>query len=139
MKHGAKVFVLVMCICFFAPRSAVSSEAEPEVPRIFGIATLIEGTNSVQVTNDFQLSGLDLIPGAEPLGTGVTALSVDLGSSFYVSDHHHVVIQYKLLAVANGSALLEESDSTHFPGNKETRPSSRRIHVRSYEVGSFTK
>ncbi len=138
MKRIASI-LLVLCACVSTIGDVASFAAEPAVAVIFGVAKFVVGTDSIEVSRVESLpSGLDLIPGDAGSAVGVTRLEVKVGDSFAISDRAHVGSVYKVLRIAGGSASIEETHWTAFPGTKETR-SVRTMLVRTFDIAATDK
>jgi hypothetical protein len=99
-----------------------------DVPRLFGIASLIVAGNSIEVTQDETLpTGLEL---RTTTARGSRA-TVNVGESFDITDGHHYGYSYKLLAIEKGTAKIDTTPWTAFLGEKPTQSTST-TYVRSY-------
>jgi len=129
------LLLLLLCAFILTLRGAASFATEPEAPTLFGIAKLVVGTDSIEVTKNDSLEGLDLIPGDSWQTDGVKSLTAKLGETFTVFDRHHVTVVYKLLRITDGSATIEETQFFSFPGTPEHRNDHTR-HIRTYGVAA---
>jgi hypothetical protein len=115
-----------LSILFFCAWSLTVIAGEPDQSRIPGVKTIVVTPDSILITHDdespFQLSNGN---------ADVKSLAVAVGTSFYLSDGHHVGFGYRLLDINDDSARLEAMAWTNFPGRDETR-SSHTILVRPY-------
>lgn len=134
MKRPTLV-LLLLCTSLFTLRGAASFATEPEAPTLFGIAKLVVGTDSIEVTKNESLEGLDLISGASGSTEGVKSLTAKLGDTFTVFDRHHVSVVYKLLRITDGSATLEETQFANLSGLPEHRNNHMR-HIRTYDIAA---
>ncbi len=125
--------LLLLLLCAFIPtlRGSASFAAEPEAPTLFGIVKLVVGTDSIEVTRNDSLEGLELIPGTSWSTDGVKSLTAKLGDTFTVLDRQHVSVVYKLLRITDGSATIEETQFASLPGTPEHRNDHTR-HIRTY-------
>jgi len=100
------LLLLLLCAFILTLRGAASFATEPEAPTLFGIAKLVVGTDSIEVTKNDSLERLELIPGESWSTDGVKSLTAKLGDTFTVFDRHHVFVVYKLLRITDGSATI---------------------------------
>ena len=99
-----------------------------DVPRLFGIASLVVVGNSIEVTQEETLpTGLEL---RTRTATGSKG-TVKVGESFDITDGHHYGYAYRLLAIEKGIAKVEMTMWTAFLGEKPTRSTST-MDVRPY-------
>lgn len=99
-----------------------------DVPRLFGIASLVVVGNSIEVTQDETLPiGLEL----RTRTVRGSKATVKIGESFDITDGHHYGYSYKLLAIEKGTARIEMTPWTAFLGEKPTQSTST-TYVRSY-------
>src|SRR4051812_38415112 len=132
MKRPA-LLLLLLCAFLLLPRGAASFAADSKAPTLLGIAKLVVGTASVEVTLDDSLQGLGLYPAlGEDSTANVKSLTAKLGESFTVSDRQHLTFVYKLLRINAGSATLHETQFALLPGYPEHRNDHTR-HVRAYD------
>lgn len=129
------LILLLLCTSLFTLRGAASLAAEPEATTLFGIAKLVVGTDSVEVTKNESLERLDLIPGAHWSTDGVKSLTAKLGETFTVFDRHHLSINYKLVRITDGSATIEETQFASLPGGPQHRSDHTR-HIRTYDIAA---
>lgn len=127
------LLLLLLCAFILTLRGAASFATEPEAPTLFGIAKLVVGTDSIEVTKNDSLERLELIPGASWSTDGVKSLTAKLGDTFTVFDRHHVSVVYKLLRITDGSATIEETQFASLPGTPEHRNDHTR-HIRTYDI-----
>jgi hypothetical protein len=133
MKRTTSLFLL-LCGLLLTLRADASFAAEPEGPTLFGIVKLVVGTDSIAVTLNDSLQGLELFPGSGETSTpAVKSLTAKLGDVFTVSDRHHVSVVYKLLRIAGGSATIEETQFASLNGMPEHRNDFTR-HIRTYDI-----
>src|SRR5882724_9952390 len=94
------LLLLLLCAFILMLRGAASFATEPEAPTLFGIAKLVVGTDSVEVTLNDSLQGLNLYPArGEDSTANVKSLTAKLGDTFTVTDRQHVSVVYKLLRI----------------------------------------
>ena len=99
-----------------------------DVPRLFGIGSLVVVGNFIEVTQDQTLPvGLELRTSTTARGNA----TVNVGESFDITDGHHYGYTYKLLAIEKGIAKIEMTNWTAFLGEKPTESKST-TYVRSY-------
>jgi hypothetical protein len=132
MNRTTSMFLL-LCGLLLALRANPSFATKPEASKLFGIAKLVVGTDSIEVTLDDSLQNLELIPGDSWSTDGVKSLTAKLGDTFTVLDRHHVSVVYKLLRITDGSATIEETEFFGFSGIPEHRNDHTR-HIRTYSV-----
>jgi hypothetical protein len=132
MNRTTSMFLL-LCGLLLTLRADASFATEPEAATLFGIAKLVVGTDSIEVTLDDSLQGLELIPGSSWSTDGVKSLTAKLGDTFTALDRHHVSVVYKLLRITDGSATIEETEFFGFSGIPEHRNDHTR-HIRTYDV-----
>jgi len=133
MKRPA-LLLLLLCAFLLGLPGAASFAAEPEDPTLFGIVKLVVGTDSIEVTLNGSLQGLELYPGrGGDSAAAVTRLTAKLGDVFRVSDLYHVSVVYKLLRITDGSATIEETQFASLPGYPEHRNDFMR-HIRTYDI-----
>jgi hypothetical protein len=126
---------LLLCGLLLTPRADTSFATEPEAAKLFGIAKVVVGTDSIEVTQDDSLERLDLIPGDHWSTDGVKSLTAKLGETFTVFDRHHLSITYKLVRITDGSAIIEETQFASLPGGPQHRSDHTR-HIRTYDVAA---
>ena len=98
------------------------------VPLLHGIAALVVGSDSIQVTKDDGLpSGFDL----RTKGGSVSKATIKVGESFDVTDGHHFGDSFKLLSIDKGIATVQTVHWTAFLGAEPTHSTSTS-QVRSY-------
>ena len=101
-----------------------------DMPRLFGIASLVVSRDQIEVTQDETLpSGLEL---RTRTAKGPKA-TVEVGESFDITDGHHYGYAYRLLAIEKGTAKIEMTHWTAFLSEKPTESAST-MHVRSYRT-----
>jgi hypothetical protein len=99
-----------------------------DVPLLYGIASLVVRSDSIEVTKDGSLPrGLDL----RTKGGSVSKATIKVDESFDVTDGHHLGYSFKLLSIDKGMATLEMVFWTAFLGAEPTRSTST-TQVRSY-------
>src|SRR3954470_22975741 len=74
MNRTASMFLL-LCGLLLALRASPSFATGPEASKLFGIAKVVVGTDSIEVTQDASLDRLELIPGAHWSTDGVKSLT----------------------------------------------------------------
>ena len=101
-----------------------------DVPRLFGIASLVVRSDSIEVTKD------DSLPGGLDLRTkdgSASKATIKVAESFDVTDGHHLGYRFKLLSIDKGMATLEIVYWTAFLGAEPT-DSTSTSQVRSYVI-----
>lgn len=99
-----------------------------DLPRLYGIASLVVAADSIEVTKDATLPpGMVL----RKQGQGLARATIKVGESFEVTDGHHLGHGFKLLAIEKGVAKLQTTFWTAFLGAKPTSSTSA-IQLRSY-------
>ena len=83
-----------------------------DVPLLYGIASLVVGSDSIEVTKDDSLPrGLDL----RTKGGSVSKATIRVDESFDVTDGHHLGHSFKLLSIDKGMATLEMEHQAALP------------------------
>src|SRR6478672_6602463 len=102
MKRTTSLFLL-LCGLLLTLRADASFAAAPEDSTLVGIAKLVVGTDSIEVTSDDSLQGMELIPEPNDVSTGaVKSLTAKVGDTFTVTDRHHLTFVYKLVRIRAG-------------------------------------
>ena len=117
---------VVLPVVFF-----LGSADRPEmvdVPLLHGIAAVVVGSDSIEVTKDDSLPrGFEL----RTKGGSVSKATIKVGESFDVTDGHHFGDSFELLSIYKGIATVQTVHWTAFLGAEPTRSTST-TQVRSY-------
>jgi len=128
------LLLLLLCAFILMVRGAASFSAEKEDPTLVGIAKLVVGTDSIEVTSDDSLQGMELIPEPNDVSTdAVKSLTAKVGATFTVTDRHHLTFVYKLVRIRAGTATIEATHLASLPGGPEHRSDHTR-HIRTYDI-----
>lgn len=95
----APLLLLLLCAFILTLRGAASFAIEPEAPTLLGIAKLVVGTDSIEVTKNESLEGFDLIPGYSWSTIEETQFASLPGMPIHRNDHTRHIRTYDITAV----------------------------------------
>jgi len=135
MNRTTSLFLL-LCGLLLTLRADASFAAQPEALTLPGIAKLVVGTASIEVTIGDSLQSMELIPEPNDWSTdAVKRLTAKVGDTFTVTDRHHLTFVYKLVRIRAGTATIKATYLASLPGGPEHRTDYTQ-HIRTYGVAA---